>query len=34
MSEDEKFVEWFRNTHKRVYNDVYNAYKKAQEMKK
>tara|TARA_R110002012_G_scaffold310216_1_gene517803 strand:- start:660 stop:764 length:105 start_codon:yes stop_codon:yes gene_type:complete len=34
MSDEEKFVEWFRNTHPRVYNDVYTAYTKAKEMKK
>tara|TARA_R100000458_G_C8275329_1_gene250377 strand:- start:1007 stop:1120 length:114 start_codon:yes stop_codon:yes gene_type:complete len=28
LSEDEEFVEWFRTTHTRMYNEIYNAFKK------
>jgi|TARA_B100000424_G_C22932610_1_gene496077 hypothetical protein len=34
MSDDEQFVEWFRNTHTSMYNSVHKAYEKYKEMKK
>jgi hypothetical protein len=33
LSEDEQFVEWFRNTHTRMYNSINQTFQKTKKVK-